>query len=62
MDGSISRSWSSDSVINISDVDCGYNVGDPVDDPKQIPETLSHMVDYPFSEEVTVNNSLYLKI
>ena len=39
-------------LINLSDIECGYNVGDRVDTVQQVPKTLSHNLRYPFSDEV----------
>ena len=39
-------------LINLSDIDCGYKVGDRVDTAQQVPKTLSQNLRYPFSDEV----------
>ena len=41
-------------VINISDIDCGYNVGDKVEAVEQVPKTLSQNIRYPFQDEVRI--------
>ena len=57
MDGNISRNLSDYFIINISDIDCGYSIGDSVDDPQRVPETLSNNLKYPFPDQVKVSRN-----
>ena len=55
MDVGVYKSLSESShnhLINLSDIDCGYNVGDKVDTVQQVPKDVSQNLRYPFSDEV----------